>query len=410
VEIDDESLVAFLDGELPDEEASRIKAAAAESEAVQKRIDQLSQSWAMLDDLPDERLNADIAQSTLEMVSLAIDNDQKVGQRRRKLRGLIAIACLSIVALLAGVGISKTTAFVQEQSQLRNLHIVVASERLRLIPSTEFLEMLADLELLNDAPGQSFESDVFANARIFQMQSVSERKAWVQTLEPSDKAELARKFQRYNNASEEQREASRDIAAYAMQQGDRKSKLFQAANAYFRLAQNNQFEQTMSKAIREGDVELQRQLIVEELAYNYQLNESDHFTILQWSEEWAADTQLEYAFRDVGLDLQLDQLVFHYLDLPEDVSILKAKDIQWLVDDLEGYSHDLLEALPDGLRRDVVANWFADAILESDSDVQLAERFSALSPRKKNEILMLPFDAAREQLTKPLSVPVPESN
>ena len=77
IEFDDESLVAFLDGELPAPEASVIESALESDASLQNRVRTLRNTWDLLGELPDVQPNPVLAQSTIEMVALAVDKESR---------------------------------------------------------------------------------------------------------------------------------------------------------------------------------------------------------------------------------------------------------------------------------------------------------------------------------------------
>lgn len=110
----DETLVAYLDGELDAEAARRVEARLAAEPDVQRRLHQLQRPWEMLDRLATDPLSDDFTHTTLEMVAATADEDARQQQdeaarsrrRRRwwKALGLLvaASAGFTTVALLRG--------------------------------------------------------------------------------------------------------------------------------------------------------------------------------------------------------------------------------------------------------------------------------------------------------------------
>ena len=71
----DEELVAYLDGELDGEAAHRMEHRLASEEAVRRRLQQLAQSWDLLDQLPRTTVDDAFTRSTVEMVALAAEEE-----------------------------------------------------------------------------------------------------------------------------------------------------------------------------------------------------------------------------------------------------------------------------------------------------------------------------------------------
>ena len=69
---DDETLVAYLDGELSREETLRFEQNLHTEPGLQKRVNDMQASWSLLSELPCPSPRRDLTQSTIEMVTLAI--------------------------------------------------------------------------------------------------------------------------------------------------------------------------------------------------------------------------------------------------------------------------------------------------------------------------------------------------
>src|SRR5260221_7987301 len=67
----DEELVAYLDGQLDPESARHVEQRLASEETARRRLQQLAQSWDMLDQLPHAAADETFTRSTVQMVAVA---------------------------------------------------------------------------------------------------------------------------------------------------------------------------------------------------------------------------------------------------------------------------------------------------------------------------------------------------
>ena len=88
-----EQMVAYLDGELADEEVRRSEAMLAEDPKLREQVVQLEQTWGALDHLGRSEVDETFTQTTLEMVAVAAEDylqqHQQEAPRRNFRRWLI---------------------------------------------------------------------------------------------------------------------------------------------------------------------------------------------------------------------------------------------------------------------------------------------------------------------------------
>src|SRR5260221_3264221 len=84
----DEELVAYLDGQLDPESARHVEQRLASEETARRRLQQLAQSWDMLDQLPHAAADETFTRSTVQMVAVAAEQEltaqQAIEPRRRR--------------------------------------------------------------------------------------------------------------------------------------------------------------------------------------------------------------------------------------------------------------------------------------------------------------------------------------
>ena len=70
-----EELVAYLDGELPDEAARLVEQRLATDDDYRRQLGELDQAWSALEALPTPTVDDKFARTTIEMVALAAQRD-----------------------------------------------------------------------------------------------------------------------------------------------------------------------------------------------------------------------------------------------------------------------------------------------------------------------------------------------
>ncbi len=152
----EERLVAYLDGELDPEDGRRIEELLASDPKVRAMLQQLDRTWDLLDELDQAPVNDDFTQTTLEMVTVAADEDIKRTQaalpRRRRRRwafvggGLLMAGLTGFVAVML-LRPDPNHRLVQDLPVLENL------DEYRLIDDIEFLKMLDEEGLFAEEDG-----------------------------------------------------------------------------------------------------------------------------------------------------------------------------------------------------------------------------------------------------------------
>ena len=105
----DESLVAYLDGELDATERARVEQRLKEDDSYRRRLRELQGSWDLLDLLPSPKLSESFCNTTVEMAVVIADEHIRADQlrlpRRRWLVGLAGVTSCVISALASYAGI-----------------------------------------------------------------------------------------------------------------------------------------------------------------------------------------------------------------------------------------------------------------------------------------------------------------
>ncbi len=145
------NLVAYLDGELPEQAAKEIEQVLAKSPAVQHDVEMLSRTWDLLDELPRLAGAADFSARTMSIVQKAEAPRPFLppslvarfrGERLR--RAAIGGTWVAGLMLAAAAGFFVTYRLVPDGSDelLRNLPVIEKLDEYSNVESIEFLKQL----------------------------------------------------------------------------------------------------------------------------------------------------------------------------------------------------------------------------------------------------------------------------
>jgi hypothetical protein len=218
----DEQLVAYLDGELDPQAARQMENLLAADEHARRRLNQLASSWDLLDQLPRATVDDLFTRTTVEMVALAAEDEvtqaQAADPARRRLRwlegGLAALAAAVVGFVVVVVAMPN-----QNEALLHDLPVVKNLELYLNVGSVELLKQFQKEHLFMDdapalSPGKLPDHDAHAASATSGLQlsipaSPNERRAWVESLGPSDKLELRDEFEKFSAMPAKQQQALR---------------------------------------------------------------------------------------------------------------------------------------------------------------------------------------------------------
>jgi hypothetical protein len=155
----DEELVAYLDGELNPEQATRVERRLGEDPKYRARLNQLERAWDLLDTLNRSEADDDFVHSTVEMVAVQAVEEAKTQKLRTIQRRNFGWLAMTVLALAA----TGTTYFlVRHQLErpnrelIRNLPLIERVDDYQNIDSLEFAKQLHRENLfaaeVNDVP------------------------------------------------------------------------------------------------------------------------------------------------------------------------------------------------------------------------------------------------------------------
>lgn len=145
----EERLVAYLDGELEDEDVRRIEGLLASDAKVRQTLEKLEGTWDLLDSLEQAHVDEVFTQSTLEMVAVAaaeeVQSQQAQAPRLRRRRWWIAGAG-ALAALAAGFLAVLLLWPDPNRELLEDLPVLERLDQYRQIDDFTFVEMLLENE------------------------------------------------------------------------------------------------------------------------------------------------------------------------------------------------------------------------------------------------------------------------
>lgn len=151
-EIPDDELIAYLDGELAGDDLRRLDRRLADDPELQKRLQQLQQSWDLLDALPRAHPTQEFTSSTLEMAALTAEAEVKIARQTGQLTqvawwvggGALALGAAAIAFLLTQANITRP-----DRELAQDLPVIERLDQYRYVDSVEFLERLEKEGLFN---------------------------------------------------------------------------------------------------------------------------------------------------------------------------------------------------------------------------------------------------------------------
>jgi hypothetical protein len=197
-----DELVAYLDGELSPEECRQIEDRLAADADYRRQLHELDQAWEALDALPKPAVNDNFARTTIEMVSVAAQQDvseqvaDAASSRRRRVWGWAASA---VAAAALGFVAARSLIPDSNEKLLADLPVIQQFDVLSQIEDVEFLRRLP--AAVNDSlsgAGTDIDREV-ADMKAAASPSLISRREWVASLQPDAKANLESQMRRFED-------------------------------------------------------------------------------------------------------------------------------------------------------------------------------------------------------------------
>ena len=205
-ELPDEELVAYLDGELSPDEARRVEQRLARDENYRQQLRDLDQAWEALDALPAATVDDHFARTTIEMVSVAAEQDasQRAAETAAVRRKTFwTWAASGVAATLAGFALARTLVPNENERLLADLPVIRQFDHLNQIEHLDFLRTLPTVvpleQMTHDAATVERElTHVTAAAA----PGIADRRQWIENLLPEEMSRLASQAARFSELAE----------------------------------------------------------------------------------------------------------------------------------------------------------------------------------------------------------------
>lgn len=205
-----EELVAYLDGELPPEEARAVEERLSRDERYRREMQGFDRAWNALEELPQVSVDDSFTKTTIEMVAVAAEKDlaqltQSLPTVRRK--RTLWVAGIAAVAALLGFALARITLDRPDRVLIANLPVVQQLDAYNQNLSREFLTALQKdaKDLLEPYQDEELELQL-KSLREMDAESSSERRARVEQMSDGEKAALRANYIRFVELPEEKRE------------------------------------------------------------------------------------------------------------------------------------------------------------------------------------------------------------
>ncbi|MCA9131592.1 MAG: hypothetical protein KDA45_00485 [Planctomycetales bacterium] len=408
--IDDETLVAYLDGELPPQQQTHLEQDLQSDSDLQQRVAALRASWDMLEELPLVEPRRNLAESTIEMVALAMEKDARTwwGWLAANRWLVWAVVCLGTLA--AGAQTARWWTSSTHQRILADLPAIVEHRSLQHVDSTEFVEKLAEIPRLAEAVGLEGSAPRIGDSPV--PRQLQERRQWMEQLDTMQQGRLANSFREFQR--DPRRAQLKAIADWMYASPAKTEHYLQAVRAYSRLLdrlgeKQKALLQKMSVEERVAEI---RGRVNELLVLNYSPDDQDREAIRAWLDHlrFEEDNQQRLIFFP-----DLDSLIIYELLTrdPAD-SFVTADDVSGLLQRLSAPAVELLSNLANPSAQRYHLGLWVSAVVQSPAQAadtaDLEDKFRNLPEARQDELEILPEDEVRRilrqpPLTSPASVP-----
>ena len=410
---DDETLVSYLDGELPSEAAARIERGISDDPGLRERIDALRHTWDILDELPETQPSSDLAQTTIEMVALSIGKEEKTFIQKVVGNRLLMLGLMCVLFAVIGAISGRVISGFLDDNFIENLPAVTLSNSLRAtkIHDGEWLEEVAEFDnLLTVGEYLIKRQNVKVNKPIgdgLVPEKRSERRAWLDELSTIEATRLRNSFDEWvRNTPVDDRDKMKGIAEQVFSGDETKTaKLLEALQAYEAVLDSG--GSRFSTSMDEASPEERRTLLKEQIAtlmgerYTYHISDRDADAIFDWIDE--------IRFEDYGYFQGGAMQIFQEIIEPAESSRISDERLSDLCQAFSQPTQRLLGEIDPRKHRNIVGSWFyavvdEDSVLNTTSYEDLSAEFENSLPEEAHAIELLPEPYGRERLAERMGV------
>jgi hypothetical protein len=403
IDWEDAQLVAYLDGELSEQESSQLDQQLSADVELQRRLSELQKAWDLLDVLPQPSTNVQLAQSTIELVTMELLEERNRRSWPSLLRRpwwwlvTVSLACFLLGGAAAGLF---------HQSSMRRmvqlLPVLTKFSDLSLIDSPEWLEKLAEIERLLEAGLPLYVQNGFPSEPSHQ----SEIEPWIENLDTNLRVQLSENFEAFQSLPQNRKESivglNRMIQSHSNPDYARILQAYSGLVRQIGSAELAQLEADEDLNSRSNKIQ---QVVYRELAIGYasQLSEQEREGIRQWANQ-LKESHFEYFF---GIE-DPDSEIILMLDPPMASSIIEPQEIVELIARISPTGRSLLDRLDEGQRSKALRLWVFTSLLGSRTrpsltTSQLKEIFNSLPVERQNELIYMSGNEVIKQLKESVS-------
>lgn len=402
---DDETLVAYLDGELSREESLRFEQNLHSEPGLRKRLNDLQRSWDLLSELPNPTPRRDLTQSTIEMVALAIDQESRTWREWFAKHRWLTLALAGAAMLLAGAATSRALTRYMTRQILANLPSIVDFPALQNIDSPEFLHELARIDNLIAAAGPQTERGKIGDGRV--PLSIDDRRQWVEQLKEDSRGRLESNLIEYRRP-ETQQATMRAIADEIYADSAQSEHYLQVIRAYNTILDRwgTKPRLALQKFTLPERVEAIRARVAVLMALNYVPSPEDRIAFRSWLDGIVQkqDGSEQVFYYNYDAQKIVDELLWG----DPDNSIVTHDDLTDLLrPPLSRLAiQRLLDITDESARRYLMGLWMAPLLAGTpdrgaNGNIDIQQRFSKLDARRQNALEFLPEEEVRKQLRQP---------
>jgi len=397
--INDETLVAYLDGELSLEQRTHIDQHLEDNAALQQRLSALKTSWELLDDLPSPAVRQDLAQSTIEIVTLAIEQESRSWRGWLVEHRWLSLGILGLLALASGALAARFYDRYQTRMRLEHLPAIVDFPALRYIDSLEFLEQLSEIDSLEAAAGDNARRAIIGDGNV--PAEIPARQAWVENLPENSRGRLRNHLVDFEQAHESEQTSVHNLAQRIYDQPENTARLLNTIRAYRAIleAWGEKAKLDLLTMPAEKRVAAIQARVAVELVLNHVPTPQDRQTFREWLNsiiDKEENMEQFYLYTD-------SQIINDLLSGDPENSLVTQEDMRQLLRRLSPTSQKLLSNIADETARRYHLGLWISSPLSSDrtnGQKDLRESFLSLPDQRRNELEFLPEEEVRKRLRR----------
>lgn len=294
-QLDDDELVAYLDGEIPPGDAAAIEKRLGEDAEYRQRLRELQQAWDLLDLIPRAEVEETFTRSTVEMVAVtAADEAEKAQSRWRRSRWLLRLAAAVAVLVSAACGFAAAAwvldgpnrRLIADLPLLMDLHLYRQTESLEFLDELEKRRLLAEpaADLAGQAPSRSAPDVAYSP-------DASERRRALSSLPDAELESLRRKKEQFESLPPQEQEQLRRLANEVAAASD-------SAERRELMGRYNEWLKTIASADRAALRELSGAAKADKVAELIKAQEAERFAELMEGRLAKDDLEKIYAWLD----------------------------------------------------------------------------------------------------------------